>query len=1263
MASYSSPTVHEDFSYSTPKTSLTYSSFDNTKVQFQSNDPLPPKLQENTKPDAVNMGTDGNREPTQTTNKDGSQQQRTRKIEHNHLRTKTRKGLLERSRYQVQIQNRSIMKINQLNAIRGGKRVIPSVMVKNNLARKRVTPKIIDHVIPMKDLIEWKREEPRISLSHREIFKYSGQIGKLSVEILNAIWEEITLEEVNFNKLDELFGLLLGIPQNIKRIYGNTKYEDTAKDKAGKELSIYREEMKSEWIMEDTSRNENTEKEILRKIENSIRKNNLSGAIGIIEDQINENKQEPVISNSFSQIQQLMEMHDNTANLTGMTEIVSNEDHPEINLTEYEVRKSLNSLNRKSTEDIFGWSVELLRKTIEQNPIIITLLTLILQFCLNECYYPKVMFEVKMIAIPKPGKPGKIRPISIPSTFRKLISRIVLFKYEEVMRRNLHPNQYGVGNSLGIETIIYTIEGSIDAARLNKEDITIAQLDLSSAYNKVNRVKMIEILKNINLNRRVINYFIHMLSEEKLEYYDGNAYRLIPNTKGIAQGDICSPILFSLYIAEALNAVNRSTNERASSLSSSNIWDHTINKCETPQTLAYLDDIFIIAQNDQIMARLLEILVNKLEEKEMIINFDKCHILSIDKEGEMKMNGHIEINHSDKTDSIDYSEHLEALGSIITANQTERDQHFINTGREAIAILEYSTKLKAQFFISIARQCIATRLTHLLRTMHITESIIKEFDSTVMKIVCNKFKITTDETLLPMISKPFSKGGLSIASLSSQRKIILAGVMQELLKINHIRLLSKTIQESTNLAVTTRCGVFHLIPELPMNMTNAHEEWIKEESKEFEEIYNRANNEQKTLLMALTKDVGTSTWLKITPAKSQMNNEEFTESIRYRLGIEDDVMEYTKLKISQTQPESKNGENFKCPICGNKMVPHHYANCQSSGPLRTTRHTIIKKLLGKLLAEIPCIQVKIEDTNLEHDDKQFIPDITVTLLDNNITLLERKYNLTRNPETKAILRFGIDLVISDIYATSLATYRRRQFFADAGETEKWNHYKAFNETSQVKIIPFGLSSVGGAGSTAYDIVKFIKETANRQKKTISIQDTMEKIATIIEVTRYKMKQQYRLIINERTPEVKEVETEGDETECTTPKMELSTIIQSTTQKEEEEDKEGESDENPNNNLGFLQEATSSTGNNIFDFSGNEEQEEEAGNSTIWETPQRTEKRMNEFKGSDRKRYHQILFDDYDISDEDLESESTITTSSDSDYVPTSKSYLRSRKHY
>ena len=332
-----------------------------------------------------------------------------------------------------------------------------------------------------------------------------------------------------------------------------------------------------------------------------------------------------------------------------------------------------------------------------------------------------------------------------------------------------------------------------------------------------------------------------------------------------------------------------------------------------------------------------------------------------------------------------------------------------------------------------------------------------------------------------------------------------------------------------------------------------HDLWISQ----MEQVYNRLldqkqkkNESQYFTLRANSIDATSAAWLRAIPYSNyqKMNDEEFCRSLHYRLGSPDKTIEFIKqlprdcfkshrkfyeetkentvndvddetVLCSSSSSSSSSSHNpphpqLACPLCGNRLGRYHAANCQVTGPLRSARHNLIKRLLASTLNQLPSALVVVEDYASGGEDssgRKRVPDITVTIPDitREPTELERKY-LGNAGHGQGIISFSIDLTITDIHSRSNAAEHRAGRFAIAAERMKKKAYKEYNKDprNRIKVLPFAISSVGELGPIAQDIIKFINELAKRNNMVINTDTLKEQIDLLLESSRNEMEKTF-----------------------------------------------------------------------------------------------------------------------------------------------------------
>lgn len=108
---------------------------------------------------------------------------------------------------------------------------------------------------------------------------------------------------------------------------------------------------------------------------------------------------------------------------------------------------------------------------IESKDILIPKLTEIFQASLALAYVPKIWQEVRVVFIPKPGKPtysvaDAYRPISLTSILLKIMERMMdrYIRDEPLKNKPLHHKQHAYITGKSVESATHNIVGKIERA-------------------------------------------------------------------------------------------------------------------------------------------------------------------------------------------------------------------------------------------------------------------------------------------------------------------------------------------------------------------------------------------------------------------------------------------------------------------------------------------------------------------------------------------------------------------------------------------------------------------------------------------------------------------------------------------------------------------------------------------------------------------------------------------------------------------------------
>jgi len=156
--------------------------------------------------------------------------------------------------------------------------------------------------------------------------------------------------------------------------------------------------------------------------------------------------------------------------------------------------------------------------------------------------------------------PGNYRPISLLSTFDKLLEKAMYFRLYNYLQANYVLCQYQFGfrkkysTSLALIDVIDKIYYNINEGKL----CTGVYLDLQKAFDTVNPDILLHKLYNYGVRGTVHNWFCSYLNNRQQytrRVADTDSFFFTSVSCGVPQGSVLGPLLFLVYVNDIGNAV------------------------------------------------------------------------------------------------------------------------------------------------------------------------------------------------------------------------------------------------------------------------------------------------------------------------------------------------------------------------------------------------------------------------------------------------------------------------------------------------------------------------------------------------------------------------------------------------------------------------------------------------------------------------------------------------------------------------------------
>jgi hypothetical protein len=153
----------------------------------------------------------------------------------------------------------------------------------------------------------------------------------------------------------------------------------------------------------------------------------------------------------------------------------------------------------------------------------------------------------RRIYVEKPGKPGALRPITIPPFMDRVVQASIQMVLEAIYEPWFEKANcsFGFRPHKGVHDAIY----SIMHYKNNGLNHAI-EGDIKSAYDKVNKEKLIEILSKKIKDNKFLNLIRTRLDYQFFDSASGKGGAYITEKEGLPQGGIDSPYLWNIYMME-----------------------------------------------------------------------------------------------------------------------------------------------------------------------------------------------------------------------------------------------------------------------------------------------------------------------------------------------------------------------------------------------------------------------------------------------------------------------------------------------------------------------------------------------------------------------------------------------------------------------------------------------------------------------------------------------------------------------------------------
>jgi hypothetical protein len=247
--------------------------------------------------------------------------------------------------------------------------------------------------------------------------------------------------------------------------------------------------------------------------------------------------------------------------------------------------------------------------------------------CWNTLSFPNEWSEIILCPIFKKGdkkNPSNYRPISLLNTGLKLYTMLISKRLNEWCEKNNKISDYQAAyrKKYGCEDHIFVLNAALQANISNKRRVYALFIDLSKAFDSIRHDRLWSKLYEIGLSSKFIANIqcVYRNAKAQIRTKFGQS-DFFPLKNSVFQGETLSPKLFTLFIEDIVNILDRA------GFSSIKIGKADIN------ILLYADDMILLAYNVFDLQEKIKVLVNYFALNDLQVNLQKTKIIVIFRQG------------------------------------------------------------------------------------------------------------------------------------------------------------------------------------------------------------------------------------------------------------------------------------------------------------------------------------------------------------------------------------------------------------------------------------------------------------------------------------------------------------------------------------------------------------------------------------------------------------------------------------------------------
>ncbi len=296
-----------------------------------------------------------------------------------------------------------------------------------------------------------------------------------------------------------------------------------------------------------------------------------------------------------------------------------------------EIKESISKLKNNKAQGIDNISNEYIKSTQD-------LMIPIYNRLFNLIYTSGVMPTSWCTGIIKPiykkkgaaEDPNNYRPITLLSCLGKVFTSILNARLNKYVEQNEILREEQLGFRPGYSTIdgIFILDKLIEIINAKNKTIFAAFIDLAKAFPSISHPILTQKIEDLKIGKQMTNIIKSMYNNIKsCVSTDGQISPLFPCQIGVLEGEILSPILYSLFTNDLFDYVNQNYKKGIVIESIGNDITYFLKLF----FIMYVDDTVLLAESKADLQEILNIFTQYCQVNNLNINIGKTKVMTIGK--------------------------------------------------------------------------------------------------------------------------------------------------------------------------------------------------------------------------------------------------------------------------------------------------------------------------------------------------------------------------------------------------------------------------------------------------------------------------------------------------------------------------------------------------------------------------------------------------------------------------------------------------------